>query len=479
MHTETPDRNHSFDAQPAKAAGTRLPIVKLLAILILGFSGGCNLVKTTLELPDKAIQAILSLNKEGVMIDPVDLQSQLIRYSDYYLAAIISASGKLRIGEDNLPDRRMLLKRRIAVTDDILAIATGANAYANLLDLVMLVSVTRMNIEDYWKPQRFGDSALPLLAAAKDSEKEIWRIAESVLSQEQVEELHSGIDAWREKYKDGRIPRDVSTLSFATEIARLNKSGQQDKPSSVFNLLIIDPFAGLDPATSELANTRLFAERGLFLARHMPTLMRWETELLGLQMAEIPQVEKLLTSSAQLTASAERFSQVSERLPAFISGERQQIVQALDLQRPGLISLAAQSERAMTAGKQMSDATAAALKVFQDVLKQLADSPSDPQSEPFNIREYTAAAAQIKASAEQLSNLLAAFNQTTSPERLDAVSTRMGMLSQQAEASSKAVVDYAFNQMFKLGAILIALTCIMVLATSWLFWMLKKKFAAP
>ena len=132
----------------------------------------------------------------------------------------------------------------------------------------------------------------------------------------------------------------------------------------------------------------------------------------------------------------------------------------------------------MTAGKQMSDATAAALKVFQDVLKQLADSPSDPQSEPFNIREYTAAAAQIKAAAEQLSNLLQAFNQTTSPERLDAVSTRMGMLSQQAEASSKTVVDYAFNQMLRLGAILITLACAMVLATSWLFWMLKRKFAA-
>ena len=456
-------------------APNRMPARVPLALLMLGLlcSSGCSLIKGTLELPDKAIQAMLSLNRDGVTIDPVELQSQLIRFSDHYLDAMISATGLLRQGAEERPDRRTLLIRRIAMTDDVLSIATGSNAYANLLDMIILVSLNRVNIENYWMPKRFGDSAKPLLVAAVDSEKEIWRIAETALKKEQIEELRNGIKAWREQHPDGRTPRDVGSLGFATEIAKMSKINQADK-SSVFNLLIIDPFAGLDPATSELANTRLFAERGLFLARRMPTLVRWETELLALQTAEMPQVEKLLSSTSQFSASVERFSLVSERLPALISSEREHIVQALDAQRPGLISLAAQTEKALDAGKLMSEATNATLNTYRVLMKQLDDRPSDPNAEPFRIGDYTVAAAQISASAEQLSKLLEAFGNTISPERIDMLSARADLLGKQARTSGKEVVDYAFNKVLLLGMILILLSCGMALATSLAYWKLKK-----
>ncbi|MEI7866335.1 MAG: hypothetical protein WCI11_00480 [Candidatus Methylumidiphilus sp.] len=448
------------------------------AMLILGLScSSCTLIKGALELPDRAIQAVLSLNREGVTVDPVELQSQLIRFSDYYLDAIYGATGKLRLGDDEKPNRRILLMRRIQISDDILAIATGSNAYANLLDLIILVTLNRMNVESYWMPQRFGDSAKPLLITAQDSEKEIWRIAASVLSKEQIEELRSGIYAWSAKHPDGRTPREIGALSFASEIAKLNKTNKPDK-SSVFNLLIIDPFAGLDPATSELANARLFAERGLFLVRRMPTLIRWETELLALQTAEMPQIEQLLSSTNQFSKSAERFSLTSEQFPAFLSSEREHIVQALDAQRPGLISLAAQSEKALEAGKLMSEAATVTLNTYRDLIMQLENRPSDPNSEPFRIGDYTEAAAQISASAEQLSKLFAAFNQTISPEHLAVVSARMDSVSRQAQASSKQIVDYAYKKLLMLGVILISFCCAMVLATSMVYWMLKKKFVA-
>lgn len=463
--------------KPVRSSPHKNPTRYRLAILILGLScSSCTLIKAGLELPDRAIQAILSLNREGIITDPVELQSQLIRFSDYYLDALNGASGKLREENQDLPNRRILLKRRIQLSDDILSIATGSNAYANLLDLVILVTLYRINIEKYWMPKRFGESAKPMLVVAQSSEKEIWRIAESVLNQGQIDELRNGINAWCLKHPDGRTPRDMGALSFAAEIATTrtnNRSGN----SSVFNLLIIDPFAGLDPATSELANTRLFAERGLFLARHMPTLIRWESELLALQMAEMPQVEQLLNSTSQFSSSVERFSQVSERFPGLISSEREHLVQALDAQRPGLISLAAQSEKALTAGKHMSEATNATLGSFQGILKTLNDSPSDPKAEPFKIGDYTVAAAQIGASAEQLSKLMAAFDQAISPERLDVLSTRVDALNKQAQASSKEMVDYAFKKLLLLGVTLMILCGLIVIATSLVFWGLKKKFA--
>jgi ABC-type transporter Mla subunit MlaD len=245
----------------------------------------------------------------------------------------------------------------------------------------------------------------------------------------------------------------------------------------VFNLLAIDPLAGLDPATRELADTRLFAERGLFLARHMPTLIRWQTELLIINAAEVPQLEKLLADAARLSESADRFSRTAQRLPGFISSERQAIVHALDTQQPALNGLAAQIEKTLAAGSQMSNASTATLKTFQEVVRQLQAGPPDPNSEPFRIDNYTAAARQIGDSAQNLTRLLHTFNRTLSPDNLDALSNRLDAMLRQTRASGRELVDYTFRQTLFLGLLLIASACAMVLASVIAFWKLKKKFA--
>jgi hypothetical protein len=451
---------------------------KVLLVLALTLSAsGCGLIKNTVELPEKSIRSLFSLNQQSTASDPVELQSLLLRFADNYIDAINLGSRGLRQENGQPPERLTMLRRRITVTNDVLGIATGANAYANLLDMAILVSLNRLNVNYFWIPQRYGESAKPLLTASEEAENEIWRIAATTLPPEQIKELRNAIQSWHEQHPDGRSPRDVGSLGFAAEVARMNRSPKTGITSSVFNLLTIDPLAGLDPATRELANTRLFAERGLFLARHMPTLIRWETELLVIQTAEMPQIEKLLSSTAQLSQSADRFSLTAERLPGVISTEREQIVQALNAQQPGLTSLAAQTEKALNAGKLMSNASTDTLKSFQDVLRQIDASPSNPNSEPFRINDYTAAAAQINATAQDLVKLLQAFDQTLSPGKFDELSTRVDALTRQAQSSGKELVDYTFKQTLFLGLILIGFACLMVLASAVAFWGLKKKFA--
>ena len=452
------------------------PKIVLLLALVLSASA-CSLLKNTLELPEKSIRSLLSLKQDNGAPDPVELQSQLLRFADYYLDAINRASRSLQ-QENGPPTRRLtLLRRRIAITNDVLAIVTGANTYANLMDMTILVSLNRMNVEHFWIPQRYGESAKSLLLASEEAEREIWRIAATTLKPEQIKELRTAIQAWHDRHPDARSPRDVGSLGFASEVAQMNRGSLPGITSSVFNLLAIDPLAGLDPATRELANTRLFAERGLFLARHMPTLVRWESELLLIQTAEMPQMETLLANTTQLSQSADRFSQTAEQLPGLISDERQQIVQALDTHLPGLNSLATQTGKALDAGKQMSNASTGTLKSFQDVLRQLEASPSDPNAEPFRINDYTAAAAQINATAQDLVKLLQTFDQTLASGNLDGLSTRLDALTRQAQASGKELVDYTFRQILFLGLILIGSACGMVLASSVVFWRLKRRFA--
>jgi hypothetical protein len=450
----------------------RLLKVFLLFAFVIGVNG-CNLLKTTLELPEKGFRAMLVFDKENGEPDPVELQSQLLRIADNSIEVFNLAIGKLQRQDDKSTRRRTLLRRRITTTKDILAIVTGANTYANLLDMAILSSLNRMNVEDYWIPKYYGESAKPYLLASQEVEKEVWRIAATTLKKEQLEELRAAIKTWHEQHPNVRSPSDLGSLSFASEVAQSSRNSRPGITTSVFNLLSIDPLMGLDPATRELANTRLFAERGLFLARHMPTLIRWETELLVVQTAEIPQMEKLLANTAQLSESAERFSLTAERLPGLFSAERQQIVQALEEQQPGLTRLAAQTEKALDAGRQMSDASAATLKTFQDVVRQLQARPSDPHAEPFRINDYTAAAEQINATAQDLVKLLQAFDQSLASGKLDAVSLRLGAAVGQAQASGQALVDYTFRKIL----LLIGFACGMVLVSAVCFWKLKKKFA--
>ncbi len=453
-----------------------VPKVVLLLALALSASA-CGLLKNTLELPEKGIRSMLSLNQQNGAPDPVELQSELLRFADNSIETLNRAAGKLQRKDDQAPRRRTLLMRRIAITNDILAVATGANTYANLLDMVILASLNRMNVQDYWMPKFFGESAKPYLLASQEVEKGIWRIAEATLKKEQISELRAAIKTWHEQHPNVRAPSDLGSLGFASEVAQMSRRPQPGITSSVFNLLAIDPLAGLDPATRELANTRLFAERALFLARHMPTLIRWQTELLVIQTAEMPQMEKLQANTTQLSESADRFSQTAERLPGQISAERQQIVLALNAQLPSLTSLAAQTGKALDAGKQMSIASTATLKSFQDVLRQLQASPSDPNAEPFRINNYTAAAAQINAAAQDLVKLLQAFDQTLAPGKFIELSTRLDTLTRQTQASGKELVDYTFRQTLFLGLMLIGAGCGMVLASTVAFWRLKKKFA--
>jgi len=453
-----------------------MPKAVLLLALVLSVSA-CNLLKSTLELPEKGIRSMFSLNRGNDEPDPVELQSQLLRIADNSIETLNLAIGKLQWEDDKGTRKRTLLRRRISVTNDILAIVTGANTYANLLDMTILASLNRMNVEDYWIPKFYGESAKPYLRASQEIEKEMWRIAATTLKKDQLAELRAAIKTWHEQHPNVRSPSDLGSLSFASEVAQSNRGSHQGITSSVFSLLSIDPLMGLDPATRELANTRLFAERGLFLARHMPTLVRWETELLVLQTAEMPQMEKLLASATQLSASADRFSQTAERLPGLISAERQQIIQALDKHQPGLTSLAAQTEKALDAGKQMSEASTATLQSFQAVLRQLQASPPDPNAEPFRINDYTAAAAQLDATAQDLVKLLQAFDQSLASGQLERFTSRLDGVISQAQAGGKKLVDYTYRQILFLGLLLIASACAMVLASAVVFWRLKKKLA--
>lgn len=442
-------------------------LVCSLLLLLTAFSAGCSLLKWGTELPDHVVKMIIPGMDRDAAVDPVDLQEELMRSADMFLAGVTTAADKLR--RDGAPISQVdLLTQKISYTTTILALVTGPNATTNLLDMIVLVTRSRMVVETYWMPGVYGESARPFLDVCRDAETQLWQIATPLLTTTQQEELRQTIQTLHQQDSDPPIFLPIQALNFVTAVAKVGQK-KRSEPSSVFSLLMLDPLSGLDPATRELAETRMFAQRALFLAQRMPDLLRWEMELFTLKTAEMPQLQQVVTNSTQLAAAADRFSQVVAQMPSLLSMEREKLLGALKEQETGLSSLTKEVQQTLATGGQMADSTNKTLQTLQEVMARFNSGPKDPNAEPFRIQEYTTAAAQVQATTTELVVLLQALQGLADAPHLGQISSQFNALTQHAQTSGKEVVDYAFQR----ALLLVVLGCGVVLATALVYRVLN------
>jgi len=411
-----------------------------LSLLLVTSGTGCRLVQTTADLPGRAVTTVTPGKQDKNAVDPVEVQQQLMRFSDESSARMYTGIDKLRRGTNALDPAEVLLWK-IAIGTENCSIASGPNAIANLLDMTVFVTMSRMTVEESCQAGTFGESATSMLEGCRFAETDIWQLASTVLKPAQQTELRQAIEVWHRQNPLPQSALAARAVGFAAQVAQANQS--TTKSDSVFTLLNLDPLSGLDPATREIAQTRLFAERALYVTQKMPTLLRWQTELLSLNAVQMPAVQQLVTNSTQIAASVERFAAIAERLPGQVSTEREEILKALQSQEKDAASL-------LTAGTQMSDSLNTTLKTFDALMKRFGvgetsnAGPPDTNSPPFNIQDYTATAAQLAVTAQQLTELLLTLDRTLGSTNLANLSAQVGPVVQQARTSGKEVVDYAF-----------------------------------
>lgn len=281
------------------------------------------------------------------------------------------------------------------------------------------------------------------------------------------------IDKWIAQRGEGFLQDDIKFSGIASEISRMNNDIKNEQ-TSVFHLLMIDPFAGIDPATREILNTRLMGERFLFLSRHMPILLRLETEMLARDSVEIPQIDILLASIKQLSAAAERMSLIGEQLPKTITTERQQLFREFNSSKPGMLSLAEQIDKTMVSGREMSEATDKALQTYKDIQERLFSEPDPADGHHFRIDEYTEAAKAITEMSKTVNILFDSFNRTLDNSQINVLSQRIEQLNNKIEATVKQSVDYAFEKLLILGVILMIAMSMMTVITYKICLSMKK-----
>jgi len=469
-----------------KIVNGQLPVPPALCVVVImvTLTAGCAaLPRKSTGSSAKTASIRGTSGKRPEQISPTILYVEVGRFADE-LTTLVSQAADSFADEVGTPEARATaLSWKTGAANSSLIIATGPNPTANLLDMVVLVSLERLVFEEYWLP-RFGKAAEPILAVTRDLEKEIWDVAERVLTPQQQKDLRELIGEWREKHPE-QIYLSVRFRDFA-EIAAQEDIGPNAKPGSLFSLAFLDPFSGLDPTTRELTQTRVFAERALYVLERMPKLLQWQSELVIAQTIATPDVQQLVSNSTTFAQSAGQLTLAVQKFPEQLAVEREKLVKNLDAQIPAWHALVTQLQHTFQSGNEMAGSVDAAVKSLDAFVGRVAPArgtagPDVPTSgsavategstntvaaKPFDVTEYGAAAAQIAYAAQQLDTLTHSLD--TSTPQINAVVERTGL-------QGKELVDYAFRRSVAFLALALVGFVLAMLAYRWLALRLSRK----
>jgi len=422
--------------------------LSLLFVAILLVSG-CSLLRA----PQTVVHTVVPKGA-ATQPDPMQLQIQIERFADNFSLQTAAALDDYAKKSGTESARVEVLQLKLVSVSAVTGIASGPNPNANLLDMVAVVSLSRMSVEDRWKKATNQAALDHWLATSRHLESNIWQLAAVVLKPAHVDELRQTIDQWSEQNPQARDTFFARPQEFASIVTHSSK--KEADLNSVFGLMNLDPMAGLDPAVREITLSRMMAERAMFTLQRMPFLLRFQTEFLTYQLTDQPEVRLALTNVSILAGSADRISRATEsvsetaaQLPDRISTERKEILIALEQQEGKLRDLTAKVDQALQSGEKMSTSLNATLITFTGLMKLFGvgepstNSALDTNSPPFNILDYGQVADHVGAMAKDLNILVNSVNQSV---------PQMQVLSHSTTVDAQKVVDRAF----RLGLVLIA-----------------------
>lgn len=287
------------------------------------------------------------------------LQAEVMAFADEYSLAVWEGLDRVLKGTTD-PEKRVLLQyRKGSLVSSAMRIAAGRNPAANLLDMVVFVTLESMVVKEYWVPEVYGPQAEDLVAVHIRLEKEIWSMAGEVLSPGELQELRKMIEEWRAAHPKQYYVIDVRLRNFSE--LRGNHSGEAAQ--KVKSLL-----GAVEKSFQKFDETILMGERAMFYFERMPRLLSLQTDLMMDQLSAKQDVRQLVDDVNRLTKSFENMSQTVRGLPGTVTSERiaaiRQVTGWLDKEHGRLVAdlktdepqvkdIVAESRLALTAGNEL------------------------------------------------------------------------------------------------------------------------------
>ncbi|HET8722635.1 MAG TPA: hypothetical protein VFM53_00425 [Anaeromyxobacteraceae bacterium] len=392
------------------------------------------------------------------------VQAEVMAFADVYVGELLDATSRVPVTSPEQQVEALAFQTRQATA--AYEIASGSNPIGDLVDLMIVVTATRVVVDAHLAGGAFGANGALLSKALHGLEQKIWEIAGRVMSKDQTTRLRSFIETWLARNPE---IRDVSAIRLA-DLAALQggSAGGLGTPTDVLRSLGLDPFAGIDPAVREVQQTRLLAERAFYFAKRWPRILELQTQLLALQLAAQPAPSRALADVTRVSLAAESVARTAEGLPALVDREREaairQFLDALSDQEARARALLVEMRRTLDAGSGAAHAVRGALGSLDAILAVTSrpPAPGAPPSHPFDVNEYTRALEQLGRSATELEALLRSANQDA-----PRIAALIGDAGREVSDRGRALVDYAFGRALALGLALVGSILVASLVYRW------------
>lgn len=409
-------------------------------------------------------------------VTPSQIQSKLMAYTDTYAAVMSQVGDQLMADAETIDERRLAIMLKLGTISNAVAIASGANPVTSLLDMTVMVSLQKEVWRDYWSSEigdkEYVQTAIDLMYG------EIWQVTELVLTEEEISALHELVERMRERFPDQVYVSTLRASEFAAdrqEVVISVKGG-----GSLLTVFALDPLAGLNPTTRELARSRILGERAFFYAKRMPTLINWNIEMLVLEMLAMPEIVATLEAAVVAADAGERAATVAEGLTADLSAEREaaidQIFEGVAAEREAIISRLEENEERVTAAlgelrgtveasgvlsDSLQTTLVAADTVFQRMLEMKA--ASNPDVRPFDITEYQSAVESATATVQELNAALTTAGDLLSSPDWDERGGEIRAAAAEGRAGVESLIDRAYRRgMMLVGASALSLLIVLV-----------------
>jgi hypothetical protein len=297
-------------------------------------------------------------------------------------------------------------------------------------------------IEDYGV-DTFGTNAMPLLEVQKQMEAKAWELASGALKPSQKRELENLILEWRRKNPHQLYVGAIRFVEFAAAAGQ-QPTAASTSSGSIFSLLFLDPFAGLDPTTAAIEEAQQLGERMMYYGQRMPQLLGWQIELTALELAGQPGSRQFLANAQQLTTAADSFSKTASQLPQVINEQREaainQVFDRLQAEGTNARAMLVEARDTLAAGSDAAKSINIAIKSLDEFVRYVSPPTTNSHvastnNHPFNVLDYGVAANQIGAAAKELNAALISLNQSA---------PQLSRLSSEATENANRVVTRAF-----------------------------------
>jgi len=406
----------------------KIPLaVQALAVLVL-FTSGCTGLFPHTTIPVKSLDQEALDRAAGKMTES-GLRQEVLRFADRYMSAV-GSFGLERVEDTSRSPEERLASLRLAHSFNTAAldIAIGPSPVVNLLDMMVLTSLTRrraearMEVGGFYRREDLA-AVVPTLVIVED---DIWQLGALVLKPAQLSSLRDLIDAWLREHPGLEYVADVRLAAFAA-------SHGHEELAEVWVLGFV-PGLNLAPelgqASEAVDETRLLLERYLVYFKHLPGIVRWESQQAYLQFILQPEVKQLLANAGRAVASSERISDFLDRLP---QEEEQLRVLSEDLRQ----TILAGREMAVIVDQAVGSADAFLVGI---------EERTTPGGRRFDIADWQNTAAEIGVAARRLNDAVAQINSLVTSPGWEQNLPQLTAALDRVESEAEAVVDHAFRQ---------------------------------